>query len=229
MRRTVAAVAMTILAGGLVLTQARSQEAVTCFGRDATIVGTEGDDDGDPNPTLFGTAGADVIAGLGGRDYMNGQEGDDYVCGNGGNDIIGDYFGDDHMAGASGNDLFNQSAPAGNDVLIGGAGTDEASYEDKATVNLTTDSATTLGGQDVVTGIENLSAGSGSVVFIGDAGPNVLSGNAGRDRIRGRSGDDVLRGHELKDRLNGGPGEDTCYGHPSFDEITNCEHIITTS
>jgi Ca2+-binding RTX toxin-like protein len=79
-----------------------------------------------------------------------------------------------------------------------------ASYEDEAIVNLTTGSATAEGCQDVIVGIENLSAGSGSVVFIGDAGPNELSGNEGRDRIRGRGGDDMLRGAELPDRLNGG-------------------------
>ena len=205
-------------------TAANAQDQPTCFGRQATIVGTEGDDN------LWGEAtdGPDVIVGLGGRDDINGFDGDDFACGNSGNDRLTDFSGDDHMAGDGGNDEFNESFTAGNDVLDGGGGTDTADYEHEATVDLGTGSATgpTIG-QDVLVGIENLGAGSGSVIFIGDAGSNALTGNEGRDRIRGKGGDDVLRGDELKDRLNGGAGEDTCYGTPGFDIITNCEHIVS--
>lgn len=205
-------------------TVAHAQEAPTCFGREATIVGTAGDDN------LLGeaTEGADVMVGLGGSDWISGFEGDDFYCGNSGNDDLWDYLGDDHMAGDAGNDQFNESATSGDDVLDGGGGTDTAFYEHAVTVDLRTHSATGPSiGQDTIVGIENLGAGNDSVVFIGDAGPNTLTGNEGRDRIRGKGGDDVLSGDELKDRLNGGAGEDTCYGTPGFDVITNCEHIVS--
>ena len=216
--------ATALVFGMLPTTVAHAQGAPTCFDREATIVGTAGDDN------LWGDAtdGADVIAGLGGRDSINGFEGDDFYCGNSGNDRLTDFLGDDHMAGDGGNDQFNESFTAGNDVLDGGGGTDTAGYEHEATVDLRTGSATGPSiGQDVLVRIENLDAGSGSVVFLGDAGPNALSGNEGRDRIRGKGGGDVLRGDELKDTLNGGAGEDTCYGTPGFDVITNCEHIVS--
>src|SRR5207249_11458563 len=44
-----------------------------CFGKPATILGTEGDDN------LTGTAGADVIIGLGGNDTINGAGGGDLI------------------------------------------------------------------------------------------------------------------------------------------------------
>ncbi len=46
----------------------------TCFGRAATIVGTDGDD------VLTGTEGDDVIVGLGGTDTIIPRAGDDRVC-----------------------------------------------------------------------------------------------------------------------------------------------------
>jgi Ca2+-binding RTX toxin-like protein len=225
MGRIVMAVAVLLVGGSLL--PAHAQAVPTCFGKQATIVGTEGDDDGANAPTLWGTDQADVIVGLGGRDHINGQEGDDFYCGNSGDDYFENVDGDDQMSGGGGNDFFNEGASRGNDLLDGGSGTDLAHYEAEATVNLSTGTATgPTVGQDVIRGIEKVWAGSGSVVFIGDSGPNELAGNEGRDRVRGKGGDDVLYGDENKDTLNGGPGEDTCYGTPGFDVITNCEHII---
>ena len=80
---------------------------VTCDGRAATIVGTEGAD------TINGTAGADVIAALGGNDTVRGLAGADRVCGGPGTDTLW---------GGQGNDLLNGGRSR--DTCVGGPGTD---------------------------------------------------------------------------------------------------------
>ncbi len=74
----------SILAATLVtgVGPAVAQDAPTCDGLPATIVGTEGDDD------IDGTAGDDVIAGLAGDDKIDGKGGNDTVCGGAGDDEI---------------------------------------------------------------------------------------------------------------------------------------------
>ena len=69
----------------------------TCDGQEATIVGTEGNDD------LVGTDGPDVIVGLGGHDTIRGGEGDDVLCGDDGADQLFGGPDDDHLdPGAAG-------------------------------------------------------------------------------------------------------------------------------
>lgn len=89
------------------------------------IVGTVRDE------TLNGTAGTDIIFGLGGRNTINGNAGNDLLCGGnsndslnggGGNDILGGENGDDTLRGGDGNDILRGNS--GNDILTGGAGAD---------------------------------------------------------------------------------------------------------
>jgi hypothetical protein len=99
----------------------------TCFGFDATVIGTEGNDN------LAGTRGRDVIIGLGGDDRISAGAGEDIVCGGLGNDSISGGFnndvllgevGSDSMAGTEGNDfLFGEFD---GDRLTGDSGTDTA-------------------------------------------------------------------------------------------------------
>jgi Ca2+-binding RTX toxin-like protein len=71
-------------------------QAVTCYGRMATIVGTPGDD------VIAGTNGPDVIAALGGNDVVDPWKGDDIVCGGSGHDSLSGWRGDDVLiAGAA--------------------------------------------------------------------------------------------------------------------------------
>ena len=81
--------------------------AERCAGRDATEVGTPGDD------VIRGTNGPDVIAALGGDDKVIAGGGRDVVCG-------GD--GDDKLLGGAGRDLL--LGERGNDKLVGGRGKD---------------------------------------------------------------------------------------------------------
>jgi len=90
---------------------------VMCAGKEATIVGTAGND------TLTGTdKKVDVIAGLGGDDTITGLDGKDVICGGLGNDAINAGAGDDSVKGGGGNDRIRGAS--GNDVLAGNGGED---------------------------------------------------------------------------------------------------------
>ncbi len=100
-------------------------EPTICAGREANVIGTEGDDD------LVGSDGNDVIAGLGGNDAINGGGGIDVICGSGGEDAIKGKRGDDFLRGGGGNDAIKGGDGAdtvqgkgGNDALRGGRGQD---------------------------------------------------------------------------------------------------------
>ena len=87
-----------------------------------TIYGTAGAD------VLAGTAGADVICGLGGADRIRGGGGDDLVIGGDGTDLVYGGAGRDRLFGSAGDDAI--SAHDGEpDVLDGGPGTDEVSAD----------------------------------------------------------------------------------------------------
>jgi Ca2+-binding RTX toxin-like protein len=113
-RRAVALVA--ILPALLLATAALSSPAgaasntrggPTCFGRQATMVGTANRDE------IEGTAHTDVIVARGGNDEVHGRGGADFICGG---------RGADHLEGNLGNDHLNGGRGA--DVLDGGPGTD---------------------------------------------------------------------------------------------------------
>lgn len=95
----------------------------SCFGRQATIVGTFGDD------VLTGTNGPDVIIGLEGDDTITGLTADDVLCGgvgddtlagDNGNDRLSGGWGDDTLTGGRGDDVLN--GDQGEDALDGGQG-----------------------------------------------------------------------------------------------------------
>ncbi|HEY5988144.1 MAG TPA: hypothetical protein VIV12_17485 [Streptosporangiaceae bacterium] len=78
---------------------APAQAAVpTCFGKPATIVGTNGND------SIRGTSLPDVIASLGGADLVHALAGNDLVCGGDGSDIVFDGYGSDAIDGGNGVD-----------------------------------------------------------------------------------------------------------------------------
>jgi hypothetical protein len=91
---------------------------VTCGGRIATIVGTDGPDN------LRGTSGDDVIHGLGGNDRIEGGRGADIICGGDGDDQIYGKKGADKIYGEGGNDTIRGGN--GNDECDGGPGIDTA-------------------------------------------------------------------------------------------------------
>ncbi len=101
--------------------------AGTCYGFNATVVGTAGNDD------LAGTGGRDVILGLGGDDRIAGGGGDDVVCAGTGVDQVSGGAGADVLLGGEANDFLSGTdnddalfGEGGDDALSGGTGTDLA-------------------------------------------------------------------------------------------------------
>ena len=160
--------------------------------------------------TVFsGTPAIDNVTGTDGVDLFLTRGGNDIIHAGGGNDAILYTVGDgvDTIDGGTGTDTLFVSGTAGNDsigvvvdgsgtvtsiqgmtptgveqyVVDGGAGTDTLSYAgttSAVTVNLGSGSAT---GLTSVTGIENVTGGSGNDSLTGDANANTLTGG-GRQR-----------------------------------------------
>jgi Ca2+-binding RTX toxin-like protein len=109
------AVAISLL---VVAPAAQTGSPPKCFGKVATIVGTNGDD-----PNLNGTNGNDVIVGKRGENDINGRGGNDRICGGqDGDDIFGG-GGNDRMDSAGGIDFI--AGRQGDDLHLGGGGEDQ--------------------------------------------------------------------------------------------------------
>jgi predicted extracellular nuclease/2',3'-cyclic-nucleotide 2'-phosphodiesterase (5'-nucleotidase family)/Ca2+-binding RTX toxin-like protein len=176
--------------------------------------GTDGDDVIVGTPladTLDGGDGDDDISGLAGADVLAGGDGDDTLDGGDGDDVLDGGEGDDTLIGGAGNDRFTDIA--GDNEIDGGDGIDTVDYS-ADTAGMTADLALSEAygddtGYDTITGVENLTGGSGDDTLIGDDGANVLVGNAGADVLMGGEGDDTLNGGDGADDLIGGAGDDT--------------------
>lgn len=97
---------------------------------------------------------------------------------------------------------------SGNDMLIGGSGSNDLSGN---------------AGNDVLTGGEAadaLSGGAGNDLLVGNGGNDLLKGQAGNDTLRGNSGDDQMFGDVGNDKLFGGNGSDLLDGGAGGDVLT---------
>jgi uncharacterized repeat protein (TIGR01451 family) len=94
----------------------KAPAAPTCFGKEATIVGTSGDD------VLTGTDGKDVIVARAGRDQVSALGNKDLVCSRGGADLVDAGPDADRVSGARGRDVLK--GRSGGDELRGGRGRD---------------------------------------------------------------------------------------------------------
>src|ERR671919_354599 len=113
-------IAMAVAAGSLVGPAAPASAVPTCFGKAATIVGTNRDP-GKP-VELNGTPRNDVIVGLQGWDLIDGRGENDLICGGGGDDYIKAGAGNDKVRGEGGLDTI--SGQGGDDRIWGGGNTD---------------------------------------------------------------------------------------------------------
>ena len=176
--------------GGLTDTQAIAVTITNSIG--LTING-----DGNAN-TLNGTVEEDTISGLGGNDILSGLGGNDRVLGGAGNDTL--YY------------------DSGLDVLDGGADTDTADFSRfgfAVWIDLnyaagpyeawTLNSSTAWSGswQTIadLTSIENLTGTRFDDLLSGNAGVNRLVGGNGNDKLYGEGGNDVLMGGAGNDLL----------------------------
>jgi Ca2+-binding RTX toxin-like protein len=211
-----------------------------CFGREATIVGTRGDD------RLVGTNGPDVIVGRRGVDEIRGRGGNDLICGNSsrvptlkgdelelgdelyggpGNDSLNGGRGYDGLRGGWGNDLLTngviQSGGAGDDVLRGGKFNRIEFYPGR--------------GRDEITDVDRFD--QDIVSYEGASGPvviNLASGVArgqGRDSIfgvknaKGTEYADRLRGDGRNNYLLGSGGRDRLMGRSGTDHLVGGREI----
>ena len=211
------------LVGNLVIARDTLIENYVAGAGDDIIVGNEADN------VLEGSAGADNIGGDAGTDTASYARSSTAVTVNlsdgtaTGGDAEGDTFTSiENLTGSAFDDtLIGDTADNvleggdGADTLDGGAGADTASWaaSDAAiTVDLST--GTNTGGHaagDTITNIESLSGSRYNDVLTGDAGANRLDGGAGHDRLTGGAGADVLVG---------GPGNDAAYYASSAAAVT---------
>lgn len=151
--------------------------------------------------TLVGTSGPDSVTGADGNDSLSGGEGADALSGGDGGDTLNGGNGDDTLVGGAGDDLL--VGGVGLDRFEGGGGVDtlDLTYFSGATVDLAQGLAFPGASQEVVTGVENLTGGSGADLFIGDAEANRLLGGGGADTLVGAGGADTLTGGSAADHF----------------------------
>ena len=222
------AVAVALTVGSVVAPAYPAAAAPTCFGKRATIVGTNRDES---RPVeLKGTPGNDVIVGLRGYDYIDARGGVDLICAGEGDDEI--YAGPgndkirgegdiDFVLGGGGHDsIWGGAGPAddlrgerGNDRLFGGPGSDDWLVGGP--------------GDDVMNG----GRGRDAVLFAdspqgvhADLSTGEATGH-GNDRmvsvetVAGTYFDDVLYGDDNANFLAGGTGDDELHGLGGDDHL----------
>ncbi|MFN7779144.1 MAG: hypothetical protein ACK5RK_09760 [Betaproteobacteria bacterium] len=145
--------------------------------------------------TLALNGGGNVVFndGLGGTDTIVNIE---HIRAGAGNDTLtGDGLANS-LIGNAGDDRF---APgAGSDYIDGGSGIDTADYSSLSsgiTANLgaTIFIVESAGVTDTLIGVDNLIAGAGPDVFIGDDGDNTMDGRGGNDTFFGNGGRDGVQ------------------------------------
>jgi Ca2+-binding RTX toxin-like protein len=190
---------------------------------------------------LVGGSGNDTLIGNAHGNKLLGGYGNDTLVGKGGGPIGPNMPStSDALEGEGGNDVLD-GGPAGTgvrDTIDGGDGIDLVTYGSR------TDGVEIfLNGppsqvEDDIAGVENVKAGSGDDLIVGNDGQNTLLGYAGNDSIGGNGGPDVLGGGIGNDSLYGGGGHDVLsagegadlmYGGPDGDFISGHEGIDTVS
>lgn len=242
LRARVMAAASALAATALMGLPSEASAAYTCFGKTATIVGSNS------GTTIKGTPKSDVIVARGGNDTIFGYGGDDLICGGDGADVIDGGAGNDRIEGGPGWLTTDASGAkvVRNDTLIGGPGDDffspgfdgrakPADVGDRisfatATGPVRIDSATqqaTGDGNDSWIGMRAAILGSPyDDTFIGSDQRDVFNGMAGSDVINGAGGDDTLRDddpdaeRQQPDTLHGGEGNDQLFTWGGFDTLS---------
>jgi Ca2+-binding RTX toxin-like protein len=214
MKATLTAIAISFLAAAGFAGPAEA--APKCFGKPATIVGTNG------NNKITGTPGKDVIVAKAGNDTIQSKSNDDRVCLGDGNDFAGTSRGFDKIDGGEGEDEIHgggkagQPDPGDGDTIIGGPGDD---FLDGTRGELD-DTIEGGDGNDYIQGGEFADGGDGDdeIHMEGHVNDNHL------DRIFGGAGDDLLEADfdGSPAEFDGGIGIDTCIGPPSS-KRTGCE------
>ena len=186
--------------------------------------------------TLYGGSGNDRLFGRASADKLFGGDGDDRLLGDDahddatfGADTLDGGNGDDDEFGYAGNDIFLEGIVAnGGDLIVGGVGTDLASYALRAaalklTLNGLYDDGAAGEGDRIGNDVENLTGGKGADVITGNNVVNLLTGGLGKDALSGLGGNDVFQTLDgVIDSLNGGAGTDKAH-RDATDKIVSVE------
>jgi Ca2+-binding RTX toxin-like protein len=146
---------------------------------------------------LTGSRFADWLSGSESANVLTGGEGNDTLSGNGGNDILNGGAGTDTMGGGAGNDIYYVDA-----------------YGDKAIENFAEGTDTVIASTSYKLGdnIERLTlTGSANIYGYGNDLDNVVTGNAGANKLFGLAGNDTIDGKAGTDSMAGGLGNDRYY------------------
>jgi Ca2+-binding RTX toxin-like protein len=223
-------------------TRAQEEDLPRCHGREADIVGTDGNDvlqgtperdviwGGNGDDLIYGSLGNDLICGGAGADQIHGGRGNDEVDGGAGagDQVNGDLGDDKIVGGPGGND--EVAGDLGIDVVNGGPGDEDLVHGDYGYDRMSGGA----GKGDIASFATARAGGKGSGVWAslrthrayGDGhdklfGFESLEGSAFRDTligtpqgnvINGGPGDDHLVGGGGPDSLDGGQGSDGCEG-----------------
>ena len=248
MRRRIFAIALlACAAAAFIIVAASGAEtgvAPRCDGKQATIVGTAGNDviqgtekadvisAGPGDDTIYGGLGNDIICGGAGDDLIHGGRGNDWLDGDADTDRVFGDLGDDHVGGGPG-DQDEVSGGLGIDTVNGGPGN-----EDLVRGDYGYDRMDGGPGQGDIASFSTSVAGlKGSGVWVslprhkalgdghdrlfrfeaieGSAFHDTLIGDAHPNVIVGGPGNDTIRGGGGRDTLNGGQGDDHCQGGPT--------------
>lgn len=208
-------------------------------------------DGGGGDDQLYGGDVFNELDGGGGDDRIYGGAGPDELDGGGGQDQLFGGSEDDSLTDGDRDGAHGDAAPRP-DTLVGGAGADRLSYQQRrhpVRVHTGVDgNAGAAGEHDGISGIEEIVGGAGDDRLVGDrrvnyldgrGGADTLIGGRGRDELIGRRGRDRLLGGRHLDELNAGPGIDGLFcgsgddfvrsGRLRFREIVpaSCEHLVT--
>ena len=205
--------------------------------------------------------GIENLSGTPFADSLTGDSGNNWLWGSVATIDVGfaSTTNNDMLDGGDGNDML--WVGIGNHNVIGGAGIDTLYFtengqlpvEGGVTVSLGLQGAVQTTGQGnwTLTGIENLSGGTGDDNLTGDGNANVLGGSLGADSLSGAGGDDILLGDGFidfdasnvtinvldlgvdggNDLLEGGLGNDQLYGGAGIDtaSYTNAAGGVTVT
>ncbi|WP_281981275.1 S8 family serine peptidase [Thalassorhabdomicrobium marinisediminis] len=179
---------------------------------------------------IVGSVRSDIITGNGLNNNLLGADGDDTLFGGGGDDLLfggGDSdrilagIGNDTLYGGSHSDVLRGGL--GDDNIYGGSGYDQVLYTGLASgvfVTLESGMASGGGGNDVLSGIENVfGSGHDDIIYGSNSHGNRLEGSNGEDRLYGLDGRDVLLGGNDNDSLYGGSDVDKLLGQSGDDRL----------
>jgi predicted outer membrane repeat protein len=161
------------------------------------------------------------ITGTVAPDILLGTDAPEDICGLAGNDTIRGGGGNDNLFGNEDDDTLDGGP--GDDSLVGGTGSDTGDYSGApGSVDADLNRGTAVGtgaSTDALFELENLTGSAFDDVLSGNAGANRLKGKRGNDRLVGRGGNDTMRGARGNDDGRGGAGNDTIRAGHDRDDL----------